>query len=165
MFWARKSWIEIKVQFLFLMKKNHFLVLVRVKNPKMGYPKKHFDPLKVGFFGPGGHELKLRSYFRFFHFLTNFIISCFFQYPIKMFVWVWPIILWTKKTPLGGGGICSKGPNVRNQFFGKKNFGQIFWNFFSAHLMRNFFLIETVWRVGQHIGQHKGSAKIRTAHA
>ena len=57
-----------------------------------------------------------------------------------MFVWVWPIILWTKKTPFGGG-FCSRGPNVKNQFFGKKIFGQIFWKKYFAQLMRNFFLI------------------------
>ena len=89
-----------------------FLVVIRVKNPD----------------------------FCFFHFLENFIISFFFKNALKMFVWVWPIILWTKKTPFGGG-FCSRGPNVKNQFFGKKIFGQIFWKKYFAQLMRNFFLI------------------------
>ena len=83
-FWARRPWIEIEVKFSFLLKKNIFLVLLRVKNPKMGFPlnifepKKYFDPLKVGFFGPGGQELKLRSDFRCFTFFKIFIILSFF---------------------------------------------------------------------------------------
>ena len=45
-----------------------------------------------------------------------------------------------KKTHLGGC-IFSKWPNVKNQFFSKKNFFQIFSNFFLAHPKRNLFLI------------------------
>ena len=45
-----------------------------------------------------------------------------------------------KKTHLGGC-IFSKWPNVKNQFFSKKNFFQIFQKFFLAHPKRNLFLI------------------------
>ena len=46
--------------------------------------QKYFEPLTVGFFGPGGYELKLSSNFCFFHFLKNFIILIFFfKIPLK----------------------------------------------------------------------------------
>ena len=47
-----------------------------------------------------------------------------------------------KKTPFGGG-FCSRGPNVKNQFFGKKYLVKFFEKniLYFVHLMRNFFLI------------------------
>ena len=62
-----------------------FWLLLRVKNPKMGYlqnilgPKNNITPSKLKFLEPWGPELILRSDFCFFHFLKNFIISFFFE--------------------------------------------------------------------------------------
>ena len=83
--------------------------------------------------------MTLRSDFCFSHFLKNFIISFFFEITLKMFVWVCPMNLWTKKTHLEGY-FFKKWPKVKNLFFSKKKFGQIFSKFF-AHLKRNLFLI------------------------
>ena len=88
-------WIGIEVQFLFLMKNIIFLVLLRVKII-LG-SKTILTHSKLEFFGPGGPKLIWRSNFCFFHFLKKFIISFFFENTLKMFVWVWPIILWTEK--------------------------------------------------------------------
>ena len=49
-----------------------------------------------------------------------------------MFVWVWPIILWTEKNTFGGGFFCYKGPNMKNQFFEKKYLVKFFENFFCS---------------------------------
>ena len=46
-FWASSLWIKIEVQFWFLMKNIIFLVLLGVKNPKMGYPRNILGPKKV----------------------------------------------------------------------------------------------------------------------
>ena len=112
----------------------------------MGYlenvlgPKNNLTPSKLKFFEPWSPELILRSDFCFSHFLKNFIISFFFKNILTMFIWVWLIILWTEKKTFGGC-FCSKGPNVKNQFFGKKIFRQIFQKKFFAHRIRNFVLI------------------------
>ena len=67
-----------------------------------------------------------------FHSFLKIPLKCLFEYG--------PSSYEQKKTPFGGG-FCSRGPNVKNQFFGKKIFGQIFWKKYFAQLMRNFFLI------------------------
>ena len=101
----------------------------------MGYlenvlgPKNNLTPSKLKFFEPWSPELILRSDFCFSHFLKNFIISFFFKNILTMFIWVWLIILWTEKKTFGGC-FCSKGPNVKNQFFGKKKLVKFFEIFF-----------------------------------
>ena len=78
--------------------------------------------------------------FLFFPFSEKFIISFFFTIPLKCSFEYGPSSYEQKKIPLGGG-FCSKGPNVKNQFFGKKIFRQIFQKKFFAHRIRNFVLI------------------------
>ena len=69
--------------------------------------------------------MKIRSDFCFFHFLKNFIISFFFQNTLKMFVWVWPIILWTKKNTFGGGLLLQR-TKCEKSIFWKKNISSNF---------------------------------------
>ena len=57
-----------------------------------------------------------------------------------MFVWVWPINLWTKKNTFGGVLLLQMTKCEKSILF-KKKIGSNFFKFFFAHLKRNLFLI------------------------
>ena len=86
-FWARILWIEIEVQFWFLMKNIILLVLLRVKNPKIEYPKiflgpKIFWPPQSLNFWAGRPCIEIEVWFLFFPFSEKFYNFILFQkYP------------------------------------------------------------------------------------
>ena len=88
--------------------------------------------------GLGSQKLTLRSDFCFSHFLKNFIISFFFEITLKMFVWVWPIYLWTKKNTFGGVYFLQMAKCEKSIFFKKKIWSNFFKFFFCPSKAESF---------------------------
>ena len=89
--------------------------------------------------------MKSRTDFRFLHFLKNFIISFFHEISLKMFVWVCPMNLGTKKYYFWGVLFLQMAKRAKPIFFKKKYFDQNFSYFFGPSDRKFFPDSKMVW--------------------